>query len=152
LSKRLKLKFVEPLSIFASSFNLRGYTMASLAAQDRLQTALADRPVVAVSITVHAPRVAVPSVPTPTTDQSADPSDRVVGATLLLDLGRFELRSCAPVELGASADQAKLFNAFRIKVSDISASIAEGQRDPTAAWNVAAFEAGAYTRSLFSST
>ena len=38
-----------------------------------------------------------------------------------------------PCEPGVAADKAKLFNAFRIKVSDISACIAEGAWDPTAA-------------------
>ena len=81
-----------------------------------------------VTVGVHAPRVAAPSANT-----ESDP------ATVFVDLGRVRLRSCAAVELGASAETSKLFNAFKISVADVSAAVAPGPWDPTAAWSASTF-------------
>ena len=116
-----------------------GASATANAARDRLALALADRPVVDVAIVVHAPKIAAPSdADAFLRDERAEASSRsretLEGSstraapyhTLLLDLGRFEMRSCSPVALGgaADADAAKRFDAFAIKVSDISASVA----------------------------
>ena len=112
-----------------------GARAAANAARDPLALALADRPVVDVAIVVHAPKIAAPSdADAFLRDERAEASSRsretLEGSstraapyhTLLLDLGRFEMRSCSPVALGgaADADAAKRFDAFAIKVSDIS--------------------------------
>ena len=122
---------------------------AARGAQERLVAALADRPIVDVSVTVHAPRVAVPSNRVASKDESrlrvnpggdfdfknfdTDP------ATLLLDLGKFELRTVPATDLGASAQNANLFNAFRVKISDVSASLLSGPWDPNESWRAVSF-------------
>ena len=103
-----------------------GASKTAAAAQERLVHALEERPIVDVSVTVHAPRIAVPS--------ASPGSGGGEIATLLLDLGRFDLRSCVPTELGAAPDKVKLFNAFRVSISDISASITKGAWDTRASW------------------
>ena len=105
-----------------------GASRQATAARERLLAALADRPVVDVTVDVHAPRVAAPSANT-----ESDP------ATVFVDLGRVRLRSCAAVELGASAETSKLFNAFKISAADVSAAVAPGPWDPTAAWSASTF-------------
>ena len=105
-----------------------GASRKATAARERLLAALADRPVVDVTVVVHAPRVAAPS-----SNTEPDP------ATVFVDLGRVRLKSCAAVELGASAETSKLFNAFKISVADVSAAVAPGPWDPTAAWSASTF-------------
>ena len=106
------------------------------AARERLAASLADRPEVNVSVVVHAPRVAAPSFRYAAGDDEADAD----AATVILDLGRFQLDSCGALELGASPETAKLFNAFKIRVSDVSASVASGRWDPSRAWTVETFD------------
>ena len=119
---------------------------AARGAQERLVAALADRPIVDVSVTVHAPRVAVPSNRVASKDESrsrvnpgADFDEYLSDdpATLLLDLGKFELRTVPATDLGASAQNANLFNAFRVKISDVSASLLSGPWDPNDSWRLA---------------
>ena len=118
---------------------------AARGAQERLVAALADRPIVDVSVTVHAPRVAVPSNRVASKDESrsrVNPGgdfDEYLSddpATLLLDLGKFELRTVPATDLGASAQNANLFNAFRVKISDVSASLLSGPWDPNDSWRM----------------
>ena len=103
-------------------------------------------------MTVHAPRVAVPSrylrskevseVPSGergvhkevSNDDELDAENDDDDATLLLDLGRFELRTVPATDLGADARDAKLFNAFRVKISDVAASLLPGGWDPNGSW------------------
>jgi vacuolar protein sorting-associated protein 13A/C len=106
------------------------------AARERLAASLADRPEVNVSVVVHAPRVAAPSFRFAAGDDEADAD----AATVILDLGRFQLDSCGALELGATPETAKLFNAFKIRVSDVSASVASGRWDPSRAWTVETFD------------
>ena len=122
---------------------------AARGAQERLVAALADRPIVDVSVTVHAPRVAVPSNrSSPSKDESrsrVNPGgdfDEYLSddpATLLLDLGKFELRTVPATDLGASVQNANLFNAFRVKISDVSASLLSGPWDPNESWRAVSF-------------
>ena len=130
----------------------RGASDAARGAREALVAALADRPVVDVSMTVHAPRVAVPSrylrskevseVPSGergvhkevSNDDELDAENDDDDATLLLDLGRFELRTVPATDLGADARDAKLFNAFRVKISDVAASLLPGGWDPNGSW------------------
>ena len=116
---------------------------AARGAQERLVAALADRPIVDVSVTVHAPRVAVPSNRVASKDESrsrvnlSGDFDEYLSddpATLLLDLGKFELRTVPATDLGADAQNANLFNAFRVKISDVSASLLSGPWDPNESW------------------
>ena len=109
------------------------------AARERLAASLADRPEVNVSVVVHAPRVAAPSFRFAAGDDEAD-ADDADAATVILDLGRFQLDSCGALELGATPETAKLFNAFKIRVSDVSASVASGRWDPSRAWTVETFD------------
>ena len=104
-------------------------------ARERLNASLSDRPEINLQIVVHAPRIAAPSF------AFGDISDtsNTLNATAILDLGRFQLDSCSAVELGASPDTAKLFNAFKITVSDVSASVASGVWDPSNAWSLEMF-------------
>ena len=107
-----------------------GASATANAARDRLALALADRPVVDVAIVVHAPKIAAPSdADAFLRDERAEASSRsretLEGSstraapyhTLLLDLGRFEMRSCSPVALGsaADADAAKRSTRSRLK-------------------------------------
>ena len=123
----------------------RGASDAARGAREALVAALADRPSVDVSMTVHAPRVAVPSrylrsedVPEVSsvrgTHARSNDDENDADATLLLDLGRFELRTVPATDLGADAKDAKLFNAFRVKISDVAASLLPGGWDPNASW------------------
>ena len=120
---------------------------AARGAQERLVAALADRPIVDVSVTVHAPRVAVPSNRVASKDESRSrvntggdletPQNfNTDPATLLLDLGKFELHTVPATDLGASAQNANLFNAFRVKISDVSASLLSGPWDPNDSWRM----------------
>ena len=76
---------------------------------------------------VHAPRVAAPSFRRGGRRRSArrrrdgDPRP-----------GPFPAGQLRRLELGASPETAKLFNAFKIRVSDVSASVASGRWDPRA--------------------
>jgi hypothetical protein len=121
---------------------------AARGAQERLVAALADRPIVDVSVTVHAPRVAVPSNRVASKDESrlrvntGGDFDEYLSddpATLLLDLGKFELRTVPATDLGASVQNANLFNAFRVKISDVSASLLSGPWDPNESWRAVSF-------------
>ena len=45
-----------------------------------------------------------------------------------------ELRTVPATDLGADAQNANLFNAFRVKISDVSASLLSGPWDPNDSW------------------
>ena len=104
-------------------------------------------------MTVHAPRVAVPSRYLRSKEVSEVPSgERGVHKEVSNDdelptpkTTTTTRRSCwtsagsscarfPATDLGADARDAKLFNAFRVKISDVAASLLPGGWDPNASW------------------